>query len=100
MIAEQLVVEEAQRQLAEDYNNIYIMGTSGITVHSDNCHFPFSNGYELFGERIFRPLMKSIYGYSYIGEIDPPLVVSASITQNQTLTIETSSSNLVPGTNN
>ena len=76
------------------------MGTSGITVHSDNCHFPFSNGYELFGERIFRPLMKSIYGYSYNGEIDPPLVVSASITQNQTLTIETSSSNLVPGTNN
>lgn len=93
-------IKEAQRQLAEDYNNIYIMGTSGITVHSDNCHFPFSNGYELFGKRIFRPLMKSIYGYSYNGEIDPPLVVSASLTQNQTLTIETSSSNLVPGTNN
>ena len=93
-------IKEAQRQLAEDYNNIYIMGTSGIRVHSDNCHFPFSNGYELFGERIFRPLMKSIYGYSYNGEIDPPLVVSASLTQNQTLTIETSSTNLIPGTNN
>ena len=93
-------IKEAQRQLAEDYNNIYIMGTSGITVHSDNCHFPFSNGYELFGERIFRPFMKLIYGFSYTSEIDPPLIVSASLTQNQTLTIETSSRNLFPGNNN
>jgi len=84
-------IKEAQRQLAEDYSNIYIMGTSGISVHSDNCHFPFSNGYELFGQRIFKPLMKSIYNFNYASEIDPPLILSASLTQNQTLVIETTS---------
>ena len=93
-------IKEAQRQLAEDYSNIYIMGTSGISVHSDNCHFPFSNGYELFGQRIFKPLMKSIYDLNYATEIDPPLILSASLTQNQTLVIETSSSNLMAGSNN
>ena len=76
------------------------MGTSGISVHSDNCHFPFSNGYELFGQRIFKPLMKSIYDFNYATEIDPPLILSASLTQNQTLVIETSSSNLMAGSNN
>ena len=93
-------IKEAQRQLAEDYSNIYIMGTSGISVHSDNCHFPFSNGYELFGQRIFKPLMKSIYNFNYASEIDPPLILSASLTQSQTLVIETSSSNLIAGSNN
>ena len=93
-------IKEAQRQLAEDYSNIYIMGTSGISVHSDNCHFPFSNGYELFGQRIFKPLMKSIYDLNYATEIDPPLILLASLTQNQTLVIETSSSNLMAGSNN
>ena len=93
-------IKEAQRQLAEDYSNIYIMGTSGISVHSDNCHFPFSNGYELFGQRIFKPLMKSIYDLNYATEIDPPLILSASLIQNQTLVIETSSSSLMAGSNN
>jgi hypothetical protein len=93
-------IKEAQRQLAEDYSNIYIMGTSGISVHSDNCHFPFSNGYELFGQRIFKPLMKSIYDFNFATEIDPPLILSAGLTQNQTLLIETSSSNLMAGSNN
>ena len=63
-------------------------------------HYPFSNGYELFGNRIFKPLMKSIYGYNYSSEIDPPLILSASLTQNQTVLIETSSSNLIAGSNN
>jgi len=93
-------IKEAQRQLAEDYSNIYIMGTSGISVHSDNCHFPFSNGYELFGQRIFKPLMKSIYNFNYNSEIDPPLILSVNLTQTQTLVIETSSNNLIAGSNN
>jgi hypothetical protein len=93
-------IKEAQRQLAKDYDNIYIMGTSGISVHSDNCHFPFSNGYELFGQRIFKPLMKSIYNFNYNSEIDPPLILSVNLTQTQTLVIETSSNNLIAGSNN
>ena len=66
----------------------------------DNCHFPFSNGYELFGQRIFKPLMKSIYNFNYNSEIDPPLILSVNLTQTQTLVIETSSNNLIAGSNN
>jgi hypothetical protein len=68
-------------------------------VHSDNCHFPFSSGYESFGQRIFKPLMSHIYGYSYEQEINPPHIVSASLIDTQTLKIETNQ-NLFSNTNN
>jgi hypothetical protein len=99
VLSGRLKIKEAQRQLADEYENIYIMGTSGIKVHSDNCHFPFSSGYESFGQRIFKPLMSHIYGYSYEQEINPPHIVSASLINTQTLKIETNQ-NLFSNTNN
>jgi hypothetical protein len=99
VLSGRLKIKEAQRQLADEYENIYIMGTSGITVHSDNCHFPFSSGYESFGQRIFKPVMSHIYGNNYEEEIDPPHIVSASLTDTQTLKIETNQ-NLFLNTNN
>jgi hypothetical protein len=99
VLSGRLKIKEAQRQLADEYENIYIMGTSGIKVHSDNCHFPFSSGYESFGQRIFKPLMSHIYGYSYEQEINPPHIVSASLIDTQTLKIETNQ-NLFSNTNN
>ena len=99
VLSGRLKIKEAQRQLADEYENIYIMGTSGIKVHSDNCHFPFSSGYESFGQRIFKPLMSHIYGYSYEQEINPPHIVSASLIDKQTLKIETNQ-NLFSNTNN
>ena len=43
-------IKEAQRQLAVNNVNISVMPTTGMTTHSDNCHYPFTNGYEKFGK--------------------------------------------------
>ena len=95
-----LKIKEAQRQLAVEYENINIMGTTGMTLHSDNCHYPFSNGYEKFANRIFKPLMRDLYGYSYNEEIDAPMILSANLSDSQTLVIQTNANNLITNTNN
>jgi len=95
-----LNIKEAQRQLAVEYENINIMGTTGMVPHSDYCHYPFVNGYEKFANRIFKPLMRDLYGYSYNDEIDAPMILSANLSDSQTLVIQTNSSNLTTNTNN
>ena len=95
-----LKIKEAQRQLAVEYDNISIMGTTGMTLHSDDCHYPFVNGYETFAVRIFKPLMRDLYGYAYNEEIDAPMILSANLSDSQTLVIQTDSDNLTANTNN
>ena len=95
-----LQIKEAQRQLAVEYENINIMGTTGMTPHSDYCHYPFVNGYETFALRIFKPLMRDLYGYTYNEEIDAPMILSANLSDSQTLVIQTDSNNLTANTNN
>ena len=95
-----LQIKEAQRLLAVENENIFIMPTAGITSHSDYCHFPFLKGYESFANRIYKPLTRDVYGYNYSEEIDPPMIVSATYTNEQKLIIETSSAELMTNTNN
>jgi hypothetical protein len=95
-----LQIKEAQRLLALENENIYIMPTAGITSHSDYCHFPFVNGYESFANRIYKPLTRDLYGYNYSEEIDAPMIVSATFTNEQKLIIETSSAGLMTNTTN
>ena len=83
-----------------EYDNISIMGTTGMTLHSDDCHYPFVNGYETFAVRIFKPLMRDLYGYTYNEEIDAPMILSANLSDSQTLVIQTDSDNLTTNTNN
>ena len=95
-----LQIKEAQRLLAQENDDIFIMPTAGITSHSDYCHFPFVNGYESFANRIYKPLIRDLYGYNYSEEIDAPMIVSATFTNEQKLIIETSSAGLMTNTTN
>jgi hypothetical protein len=95
-----LQIKEAQRLLAVENENIFIMPTAGITSHSDYCHFPFLKGYESFANRIYKPLTRDLYGYNYSEEIDPPMIVSATYTNEQKLIVETSSAELMTNTTN
>ncbi len=79
-------IKEAQRQLAIN-NNISVMPTTGMTVHSDNCHYPFNNGYEKFGTRIFKPVLETIYGFNYSEEINAPMVTDIQISSSNALKI-------------
>jgi len=84
--------------LAFENDDISIMPTTGMTTHSDNCHYPFTNGYETFGNRIYKPVMRDLFSYSYEEEIDAPMILSANLTSTQTLVIETSAENLMINT--
>ena len=95
-----LQIKEAQRLLALENEDIFIMPTAGITSHSDYCHFPFVNGYESFANRIYKPLTRDLYEYTYSEEIDAPMIVSATFTNEQKLIIETSSAGLMTNTTN
>ena len=95
-----LLIKEAQRLLALENEDIFIMPTAGITSHSDYCHFPFVNGYESFANRIYKPLTRDLYQYTYSEEIDAPMILSAVLTNQQTLVVETSSAGLMTNTTN
>ena len=80
-------IKEAQRQLAVNNANISIMPTTGMTTHTDNCHYPFTNGYEKFGTRIFKPVLNNIYSVDYSEEINAPMVTDIQLSTNDGLNI-------------
>jgi hypothetical protein len=80
-------IKEAQRQLAVNNVNISVMPTTGMTTHSDNCHYPFTNGYEKFGTRIFKPVLNNIYSVDYSEEINAPMVTDIQLSTNDGLNI-------------
>ncbi|MDA8904043.1 tail fiber domain-containing protein [bacterium] len=80
-------IKEAQRQLAVNNANISVMPTTGMTTHSDNCHYPFTNGYEKFGTRIFKPVLNNIYSVDYSEEINAPMVTDIQLSTNDGLNI-------------
>ena len=95
-------IKEAQRQLAVNNSNVSTMPTSGMTTHSDNCHYPFTNGYEKFGTRIFKPVMKNLYGVTYSEEINAPMVtdIQLSNTNGLNIIITTDAVSLMTNTQN
>ncbi len=93
-------IKEAQRQLAVNNTNISIMPTTAMTTHSDNCHYPFTNGYEKFGTRIFKPVLENIYSLDYSEEINAPMVtdIQISSTNGLNLIITTNAESLMINT--
>ena len=92
-------IKEAQRQLAIQNSDVNIMPTTGMQVHTDNCHFPFVNGYEKFAQRIFPQVSKELYGGSWEQSIYAPMLTSISLSGN-ILELTTDSEGLVKNTTN
>ena len=92
-------IKEAQRRLALENNNVNIMPTTGMQVHSDYCHYPFVNGYEKFALRIFPQVMKDIYGLTLQESIYAPMASDITLSGN-ILEIQTNSESLVSNNSN
>ena len=88
-------IREAQRLIAANSNNTHIMQTASIAQLSDNCHFPYTNGYETFADRIFPLVNRDIYNSSTSIEIDAPTILSAILTSETTIEIETDADELL-----
>ena len=92
-------IKEAQRLIAKENENIFIMPTTGMQVHSDNCHFPFVNGYEKFAQRIFPIVKQQLYGTTFQEQFYAPMLVSMNM-QGNLLEIVTDSESLMTNSNN
>ena len=94
-----LKIKEAQRLLALNDNDITIMPTTGMTLHNDNCHFPFVDGYERFATRIYPLVKRHIYGETIPSTFDAPMITSAKLMSPTSLEIETDSPLQITTTN-
>ncbi|XMO84967.1 sialate O-acetylesterase [Algibacter sp. AS12] len=86
-----MIIKETQRQLADENSNITIIPTAAMTHHSDNCHFPLVNGYEMFSDRIYPLINRDLYGVATSLDIDSPMITKASLSNETTLMLETNS---------
>ena len=65
-------LRDAQRLIPDIYDKGRIMSTNGLTAHTDNCHYPFTGGYETHGINAFRQVARDLYGAPDAPDIDPP----------------------------
>jgi Carbohydrate esterase, sialic acid-specific acetylesterase len=90
--------KEAQRQLAEENTDIYLMTTDGLVQYYDDvddyCHFLYSNGYEGFANRLFELVKRDFYGGADYADIEPPNILNAYLTDDVKLVVETDANNL------
>lgn len=90
-----LYTKEAQRQLAEENDDIQIMNTDGLVQSSDDCHFIYEGGYKGFAERIYPLVLKDFYdGPANINQYISPNITAAYLTDDITLVVETDASSL------
>ncbi len=70
-----LQIMEAQRQIAEELPQIGIMSTTAV-LHN-GCHYPYTGGYEVLADRIYRLIARDLYASSDTLNIEPPAIKSA-----------------------
>ena len=86
-------IKEAQRQLAEEDNNIHIMQTTGLN-YTNICHFSFINGYDSFALRIFKLVDRDFYSGNSDTDFETPNITGAYLTSETTLVVETDAESL------
>jgi len=76
---------EAQRQLAEESQDIGIMSTNN--VDHDGCHFPYRRGYQLLAQRLFELIDRDLYGANK-RNVEAPNISKATLTSSRELRLE------------
>ncbi len=76
---------EAHRQLGSEWDNIGIMSTSN--AHHDGCHFTYENGYQDLGDRLYRLILRDLYGMQ-MDAVMAPDILQAYFSQPNEITLE------------
>lgn len=61
-----------QRLFADRFPDVEIMSTTGAGNTFDNCHFPYTNGYETLADQLFLQVRRDLYGAAPLNDTDPP----------------------------
>jgi hypothetical protein len=65
-------VFEAHRQLGNELINATTISTNGVEQTTDNCHYSYLNGYEVFGERLYNLIKYEVYNLGTNEDIYSP----------------------------
>lgn len=65
-------LRDIQRLLPEIYEKVRVNSSNGLTTHTDNCHYPFTGGYETHGLNVFKQVARDLYGAPDGPNIDAP----------------------------
>ena len=89
-----MMIKEAQRQLAIENSDTSIISTAAMQHYTDGCHFAFTDGYEIFADRLFKQVNRDLYGATYSEEIDSPVAYDAFLPGGNTLVVKTTATSL------
>ncbi|HHS95067.1 MAG TPA: hypothetical protein ENJ45_00640, partial [Phaeodactylibacter sp.] len=70
---------EAHRQSADELSGLHIMSTNNV-LH-DGCHYPYANGYQTLGDRMYQLVKRDLYGGS-TSNVAPPDVQSITVSDD------------------
>jgi hypothetical protein len=82
-------IKEAHRRLGEEVPDLQTMSSSGADHYDDGrtyCHYPFTNGYELFGNNAYWLLARDFYGRT-ADNIDAPTIKFAEVSRVSEITL-------------
>lgn len=75
-----IALQEVQRKLADDFENMTVMSTTGLDAH-DGCHYAYENGYRELGDRYAALLGRDLYGETPDTDVEPPNPASAQFAE-------------------
>jgi hypothetical protein len=78
-------IAEAQRQLAVKDSMLFLIPTNDLQLHTDVCHFPYSDGYEEFGKRILSNVLCHGYRKKQKRVLSTPDILEIAFKDEQTL---------------
>ena len=82
-------IKEAHRRLGEEAPDLQTMSSSGADHYNDGstfCHYPYTNGYELFGNNAYWLLARDFYGKT-ADNIDAPTIKFAEVSGLSEITL-------------
>jgi hypothetical protein len=82
-------IKEAHRRLGEEVPDLQTISSSGANHYDDGrtyCHYPFTMGYELFGNNAYWLLARDFYGKT-ADNIDAPSIKFAEVSRVNEITL-------------
>ena len=61
-----------QRLFADRFNDVEVIATSAVGTYTDDCHYPYLNGYDSHATNIFRLLQRDLYAAVPQSNIEAP----------------------------
>jgi hypothetical protein len=61
-----------QRLFPDRFADVEVMSSTAVTQNTDNCHYPYVNGYERHATNIFRLVQRDLYAAAPQNNIEPP----------------------------